>query len=192
MQAKPYTPKFEDNEFRCNTSHYKINAGDKAFIYAYIRKNACSSFKSLINRRPHPSFLLRRLFGYTRGRRLSINDGIAYFRTSKYEATSKRGHTNIFVYRDPLSRFVSIFLNKFVDQNGAIDISNNYENIFGKTVHDSNFIDFIEYSNIDFSRLDCHLWPQKSHLWDLNYLAIPQSNLLELMRDLIGTNTNLH
>ncbi|MEE3240626.1 MAG: sulfotransferase family 2 domain-containing protein [Pseudomonadota bacterium] len=185
-----YSPNFFENQFRCPTKHYEIKVAGKRLLYAYIRKNACTSFKGLINRKLHPRFVVKQIILGNRKGRYDIGGNMKYY-SVKNNAQFKIDTYDeiIFVHRDPVSRFISVFTNKFIDNVGAEGIKNNFETLMNISFEEATFNDFMNYSKNEFSELDCHMWPQKSHLWDIDYsLPIPIDDLASVMSNSIGKN----
>lgn len=183
-----YLPTFEPGEFRCPTTHYRIEIGGRKILYAYIRKNACTAFKMMINRELHPAYVDNAALGREPKDRYNINGNMRYFAvTPKALAADPSFDASIFVHRDPVARFVSVYTNKFIDVSGADDIRRNYEALTGQSFDQASFQDFVRYAAADFARLDCHLWPQKAHLWPMPYSApVAIANLEAGMAALIG------
>ena len=183
-----YTPTFATNEFWKPSPHYSITIGGKRILYAYIRKNACTAFKQLINRRLHPLYAIKSALGQEKHDRYHIQGNMKYF------ALPRKGDVDlahydeiIFVYREPVDRFVSIFTNKFVDDDNNADIRTNFEGLTGIDLEHATFRDFMLYAQNDFSSLDCHLAPQKSHLRKIPYSRpIGLGQLSSTMTELIG------
>lgn len=67
----------------------------------------------------------------------------------------------LFVYRDPVERFIAVFINKFIDERGFKGIRTNFEQLTQKPFEQASFGDFVHYAQADFHKLDCHLHPQK-------------------------------
>lgn len=183
-----YQVSFAENEFRCITGHYSIEIGGKRILYAYIRKNACTTFKNMINRNTHPLFKAMRMIGLERNALDHIDGNMKYSKKwlrpwtdfSKYDDT-------VFVYRDPVQRAISVYTNKFVDQSGIKMIRLNYETRTGKSFEEASFNDFVSYMDDNFADIDCHLWPQKSHLWEIEYSRpVKIQNLKDEMSTILG------
>lgn len=167
-----YTPTFEPGEYRCPTTHYRIEIDGRKILYAYIRKNACTAFKMMINRDLHPAYVANAALGREPKDRYNINGNMRYFAvTPKALAADPVYDASVFVHRDPVARFVSVYTNKFIDVSGADDIRRNYEALTGLSFEQATFDDFMRYAGNDFAKLDCHLWPQKAHLWPIVYTA---------------------
>ena len=186
-----YRPVFADNDFRTPNSHYEVRIGGKRLLYTYIRKNACSSFKRIINRKPHPKYFVKNMLGREEHGRNHISGNMKYYlRQNDADLKIDKYDETVFVYRDPVERFISVFTNKFIDnfdKPTAADIRANFEKLSNMPAGDATFIDFIKYSENDFSLLDCHLWPQKSHLWEIDYsLPISIERLQDEMSECIG------
>ncbi|MBK5945381.1 hypothetical protein CCR83_02690 [Rhodobacter veldkampii DSM 11550] len=147
-----YRPIYEEDEFYCNQLHFSIpNDDGKKVFYTYIRKNACSAFKLLMRQRSNAS-----------GPR-----GEFEFRVDPN--TDSWDHS-LFIYRDPFDRTVSTYFNKFVDRKGNEDIFSNFSIITSRDPVTASFRDFVNYlTSASFSKLDPHVWPQKSHLADITY-----------------------
>lgn len=182
-----FKPTFAPNEFRSPAQHFCISIDGRQIAYCYIRKNACTAFKYFMS--GNPSILLR-LKKFLGRRKYNDPDNIVNIR---HLSIAQNAFNNsdycetIFVYRDPVERAIATYLNKFVDKKGAADILRNFEVITGGDPDSASFRNFLEYASFDFSLLDCHLWPQKSHLWDIEYTsAIDIRALLDEMTRLVG------
>lgn len=139
-----YKPTFQASEFHKPSRHYEIDINGSKILVAHIRKNASTALKNLHR---------------------NENSKIIKAKKGDSEKYSRR----IFIYRDPLDRFISAFLNKFVNDSQAADIKRNFLELTSLQIEAMKFTDYIDYSHNDFSKLDCHLRTQKSHLWKLEY-----------------------
>ena len=184
-----YTPSFAAGEFWKPSPHYNITIGGRRILYAYIRKNACTAFKRLINRRLHPTYAIKKALGQEKNDRYHIQGNMKYFALPrKGDVDLSRYDETIFVYRDPVERFVSVFTNKFVDDDNNADIRTNFESLTGIDLEHATFRDFMRYAQNDFNSLDCHLAPQKSHLRNIPYSRpIALDQLSSTMTEFIGT-----
>lgn len=165
--------------------------GGKKLLYAYIRKNASSTFRAYINQKTHPKYLLdpknilKKLMGMDLKNRNHIDGNMKYFRHSWSKTVKGDSYDAIiFVYRDPLERLLSTFKNKFIDDIYASGIQRNFEELTGCEAEQATFTSFVEYTYNDFSRLNPHVTPQKSALWELNYTPIKPSHLNKVMREI--------
>ncbi|TCP58409.1 sulfotransferase family protein [Rhodovulum bhavnagarense] len=170
-----FTPNFTPSEFRRPTTHYMIEANGQRILYAYIRKNACTSFRRFI-----AGHSLRGMIAPGKLPDLDISAA----RVPRPGPTERLDlilsfDRRIFIYRDPVDRFISTFANKFIDNSAARDIQNKFKKYTGIEVEDATFLDFLRYAQQDFRYLDCHLWPQKSHLWDIPYTDAIELNFLK-------------
>jgi len=157
-----YKPSFKTDEFHKPSRHYEVGINGGTLLIAHIRKNASSALK-IFHQNENSKIIKAK------------------------QRNSKNYSHKIFFYRDPLTRFLSIFLNKFVNNSYARDIKKNYLELNRKSIEAMRFIDFVEYSKNDFSQLDCHFRPQKSHLWEIEYDSpININNLHDSMSRLIG------
>lgn len=182
-----YRPQFAPDEFRARSYHYRIEIGGKRLLYCYIRKNACSAFKRLIARRMPAKYWVRAALRGSFADRYEIEGGLNGFALPMQRVVDPAAYDHIvFVTRDPAERFVSAYLNKFVDVSGADRIGQKYEAATGAAFDDARMVDFMGWSRMGFDRLDPHLWPQKAHLWDLPYTAVPITGLQAGMARLIG------
>lgn len=183
-----YTPNFCSGEFHKPTGHYHIETDGTKILYAYIRKNGCTAFKKLINRNTHPKYKIKSILGLERNKKEHIEGNMKYYRVSRLDPECLADYDHVmFVYRDPVDRFISTYINKFIDQNGAEDIKNNYEFCTGKSFVSASMKDFVEYALKDFKDLDVHLWPQKSNLADVSYSTpVPLAGLQSTMSEIVG------
>jgi len=166
-----YRPEFQNSEFRRNKRHYLIpNEENKVVFYTYIRKNACSSFKSVMSKKAQSGELGK------------LSD-LKKFRASPHSLVWDHA---IFIYRDPFERAVSTFVNKFVDNQGNRDIFANFKAQTGKNPATATFRDFTKYLEAPFELLDPHAWPQKSHLAEIEYThAIDIKHLSSTMAEIL-------
>ena len=191
MSIKLYKPEFDTNEFRKPMRHFEITSesGEK-IIYAYIRKNACTAFRKFINRKTHPKYVMSKLMLINHFPRDHIRGNMRYFarRMSDSQPYNKK---RIFVYRDPIDRVISFYVNKLVEKKTAIDSINNYNKLMGKDAGDCKIANLVEYIASDLALLDVHLIPQKSHLYRCSYQAIRIDELTSIMVDILGKELGL-
>ena len=159
------------------TTHFALpNECGKHILYTYIRKNACSSFKR------HMDF---RVIDKTGG-------GLAKYKEFKIDAKNynwREFDVRIFVYRDPVDRVISAFVNKFVEGRGASDIIEKTLTAGSAGLKEFTFEDFCKHiiAAHDFRSLDPHLWPQAAHLLDVEYThQIPIGRLYEQMSEILA------
>ncbi|MES0823831.1 sulfotransferase family 2 domain-containing protein [Ruegeria sp. SCP11] len=176
-----YTPQFSSSEFRSLANHYRIRGKRVDVNYAYIRKNACTAFKRLINDKTHPRYFLSRLVGRNIYGHFHIKGNMAYHQAKLEDGQDATGALNLFVYRNPLDRFISVYLNKFVRREYASDILSNYRTITGLDPDAATIFDFLAYAEFEMKDLDCHMYPQKAHLYEIEYLAVEMGNLRDSM-----------
>lgn len=150
-----------DNRFSLfsrGRTHLTFDLGGVRIAYAYIRKNACSTFKRAV--------------------------GMPDTRIEGVEAAfpfDRRHDVAIFVYRDPVERLVSLYKSKILEQRNAIDIQRIYRETMGE--EPSGFDRFVDFCILG---IDPHSWTQASHLRRLKYLAIPMHELHTEMVRLVG------
>ncbi|MBD3666226.1 sulfotransferase family 2 domain-containing protein [Sulfitobacter aestuariivivens] len=163
-----YRPVFGATEFRRRNMHYLLpNEEGKAFLYTYIRKNACTSFKMLMMDR----------VGAKAPRSL---EKIRKFRTP---VGFRDWDQALLVYRDPVDRAISAFTNKFIDGSGNVDIFRSFEALTGKDAASATFRDYLSYTRNPFSKLDPHTWPQKAHLMDGEYsIVVEMKEISKVMK----------
>lgn len=139
--------------------HYTIAVGEQTLAYCYIRKNACSAFKSwMLAESPHSQEKDESALQFlNRHHKASLSD----VRTSAFR---------VCVLRDPLARVVSAYRNKFIQQSGHADIFANYGRITGRSPQSASFADFVQaYLSRPFEELDPHMWSQAAHLLPVRY-----------------------
>jgi hypothetical protein len=183
-----YTPLFSPLEFRSPSRHFCISMDKKRVAYCYIRKNACTSFKYLLSRKPTIAIRVKKAIGLKNYNDRDHLANIKHLLIRKDNYKNGDYHETIFVYRNPVDRAISTYLNKFVASSGAADIHRNYRSVMARNPENATFLDFLMYAGHDFSDIDCHLWPQKAHLWDIEYSrAIDINSLYDEMTELIGS-----
>lgn len=149
-----FKPEFSSAEFRRPQGQYLIrNEETGHLLYTYIRKNACSSFKALM---------------LDRAREKS---GSEMARLAEFLCADPQEYasSSVFIYRDPVERLVSAFVNKFVQISGNKDVFNNFEERTGNKAETATFREVVDYVGGGFPGIDPHFWPQKSHLADIEY-----------------------
>jgi len=153
------------------TLHLQFTALDKTVVYCYIRKNACSAFKKMLC--DSSEF---------RQHRLALQTDLKFL--LQYHSVSARGDISnvdhrIFVYRDPITRIVALFINKFIVRSSNSDIFLNYKSVMKKDPGEVTFRDFVyHYLGQTQTILDPHCLSQCRHLWPVFYTeAIPIERL---------------
>lgn len=153
-----------DNRFTLGKGrrHLTLTLGGKRILYAYIRKNGCSCFKSVIG--GDPDMPVSALPSEARS---------GYFR--HYDA-------KIFVWRDPEERLISLYRNKILERRNADDLVSRYWQVMGEPP--STFERFAVFAMTD---ADPHLVPQRQHLRRIRYThAIELRSLHKSMVRLVG------
>lgn len=150
--------------------HYWFTVNDQRFVYCYIRKNACSTFKNFILGTSHETY------------DWGGDDNLAFLQTHHGVPTAgdiRADDISFFVYRDPWDRLVSLYLNKFVVRPEGADIAIAYQKWTGQDGRAASFSDFIQtYCSAPFKKKDPHIRPQAKHLFDINYThAVPMKGL---------------
>lgn len=179
-------PRFAPDAFRSYGPHYLIEADGHKFVYAYIRKNACSAFKTMMNQRLHPGYIRDRLLRRNRYPRRHILGNMSYRKVEMRDGAPIEGVPHLFVYRDPLDRFISAYLNKFVYRDGAEDFLRGYAEITGKDPAAATIFDVMAYASHPFSRIDRHLHPQSGHLYEVPYRALDIRTLRADIEPFVG------
>jgi hypothetical protein len=157
--------------------HFVIDIGGTTLAYCYIRKNACTAFKSL----------------FVQESRHQFHEGgdVLAFMQEHHRARLpdiKSADARVCVVRDPADRVASTFRNKFIQQVGNRDIFASYQAVTGRDPQDATFTqlvtDYLQHSG----PLDPHVWSQMGHLAPVFYeYAIPIQDLETEMANLIGT-----
>ena len=156
--------------------HLAFEVGGRSVVYAYIRKNACTSFKK---------FLLVRA-GIT-----ELPEGTSAIRVlsdqfrAEYLRDFVEADRTLFVHRDPIDRAVSLYKNKFVQSREAVDIHRDYEEVLGEPAAEATFRAFVlRY----LPRAgDPHTRSQRSHLYPSVYTdAVPIESLNDALRDILS------
>jgi hypothetical protein len=111
-----------------------------------------------------------------------------HFHAAGKRAALEACDDRIFVYRDPLQRAVSVFVDKFVVRNGNRDIFVNFQSVSGIQPDAATFDLFVlEYLSKSPLYIDPHCIGQSHHLLPLLYTeAIPLASLSKSMRRIIG------
>lgn len=153
-----------DNRFRFvkGHRHLTLSLGGMNILYAYIRKNGCSSFKSALSR--NLNVPASQVFRHARAKPFGFYDA------------------KIFVWRDPEDRLISLYRNKILDRQYADDMIARYWATMGEAP--SSFERFALFAT---TNADPHLLPQMQHLRPIRYThAIELCNLHLAMVGLVG------
>lgn len=188
---KIYRPQFELGEYRRPTPHFKVAVGSNRLCYAYIPKNACSAFKQMLGERRHFKFIIESAISKAPGGQFDIGGNLRHFKVSRRRVERPDSPmTNVFVYRDPLERVISVFINKFIDTGFSDIITNKVQNALGADINDVTYRKFLTYLEADFDKVDAHLVPQKAHLFEAEYIPLKMSELQQQMAALIGEQSS--
>ena len=169
--------------YRGGGSHFTFEYNSSRFVYVYIRKNGCTSFKrflSYINTNQHESELAIQSLQ----KQCSVS----------WQWQINRAQEVIAVVRDPVDRVCSLFRNKFIQCDGARDIQVNFERLCNIEPSHATFKNFVEdylsilvLSNDRGSSLDPHCHAQVEHFWPIRYTRVfPIEHLGENAIQLFG------
>ncbi|WP_226783039.1 sulfotransferase family 2 domain-containing protein [Oceaniglobus trochenteri] len=174
-----YTPAFSADEPRVKTHQYLLpDAGGRRILYTYIRKNGCSAFKNYILANA--------------GLKSLSDPGISKYRVKRTPGEADAPDLSIFVYRDPLKRLVSAYVNKFVVQAGAKDVFAVYTKHTGRDPQEASFLDVLTYLELGIEKMDPHFWPQKAHLLTIPYThPIPLEDMSAEMSRILGQQNTI-
>lgn len=160
--------------------HFRIRINNQRIAYCMIRKNASSAFRELFRHHsPHRTALT------------GPDDMHAFMkRHHKIGPGKDLGDfdCSIFVYRDPFSRIVSAYKNKFIMQSGNERLFQSFQRQTGIDPNAASFSDLVQhYLKDGFAGIDAHLVPQRFHLRPARYThAIHISSLHGQMAALLG------
>jgi len=155
--------------------HLAFEVKGRRIVYAYIRKNACTAFKRyLVDRAPAtPS---------QEGKAEILI--LKHYYTADFHRDFSTADRTVFVHRDPIDRAVSLYKNKFIEQQGAVDIHRDYEQVVGASASEATFEQFV-LRYLPAAR-DPHARTQRSHLHPAVYSdAVPMESLYDCMRELL-------
>lgn len=149
-------------EPRRGRAHYLLRLGHRSFAYAYIRKNACTTFKQL--------FIALSPQRWNAGSETELAFMNRYHRARAPQIAA--ADYRICVLRDPVERAVSTYRNKFIQRSGHEDIFRSYEQVTGQNPEEASFADFVQrYLSQPLELLDPHVLPQAAHLGPFRYDA---------------------
>lgn len=169
----------KSNKNKQEKLHLKFEINKYIYVYAYIRKNACTAFKNLIC---NLSEYKKHGEGTSRINYLSKHHGIVSVKEIE------KSDFTLFVYRDPIERILSLYKNKFIVRSKNKDIFYNYQKVTGNNPEESTFCNFVKsYLTKSHSLIDLHCHSQASHLLPIFYThAIPINKLSSCMQKIIG------
>ena len=158
-------------------THYRLPISGRSIVYCYIRKNACTAFKTLclgetgIPLRPGQSAI-----GFMAEHCTASTEDIA---AAEYR---------ICVLRDPRDRIASLFRNKFIQREGHEDVFASYLERTRRDPETASLRDVLTfYLSGASTELDPHFHRQRSHLLPVCYNASVMMDALEgMMRQVIG------
>lgn len=165
-------------------SHFGLKIGNVDVAYCYIRKNGCSSWKTVfVERSPHPYD--KKEFPNP------IGFMVRYHKVDTTEALAKFP-TRVVVLRDPVFRVISGFLNQYV-----LRLDRKMDNLHGlvaaecdRPAEEVNFNIFVQsyLRNATHSTLNEHFWAQAWHLAPIPYTDIwPIEQMHARATRLLGT-----
>ncbi len=167
-------------------THFILNLNGLSLVYCHIRKNACTSFKSLFyEHSPHKT----KLANYPTGIRF-LNQN---HRVKDVDIITSADES-IFVYRDPVKRLVSVFKNKFIQRRNGQELFSRYAEVSGEDPEEASFTDFITNYCVahipEGHRIDPHCLPQSDHLLPIEYTRpIAIGDLHAVMTEIVGAPT---
>jgi len=146
-----------------------------SIAYCHIRKCGCTSIKKFV-----------------RGEVSTSSNWLEY--ASQNKITKKQAITydfSVFVYRDPIERVISGFVNKFIQQSGNDAVLESIRRALSKEPMMCTLNEFIEkyltLLHTDKTRVDQHFHPIAWHLYPITYTnAIELKNLKHEMASIIG------
>lgn len=160
-------------------SHFKFAVNDKRFVYCRIRKNGCSAIQQfIVKTSPH--------------RESDRGGGFAFLRRHHAVRSKKAlisADHRILVFRDPVDRIRSLFVNKFIQRRAFADIFKSFKAVTGMDPETVTFPDFVlnYVSRLGEVPLDPHVWPQHWHLCNIVYdLVFPLCDMSEKMAEIVG------
>lgn len=160
-------------------THFSFLSGGKRHAFCRIRKNGCSALQRfIIETSPH--------------RKSDGARGLAFlqrFHSVRSRRALETADSRILVYRDPVDRTRSLYVNKFVQKKDNIDIFGSYRDVTGREPETASLEEFVfsYVSRLEIEKLDPHVWPQNWHLANVVYDRVfPLSQLHDGMRPLIG------
>jgi len=168
--------------------HFWFEFAGRRFVYAYIYKNACTSFKNfIVDNSPF------RQADVPKQQRI---DFLAKHHRVRCVADLRDTDYLLFVYRDPIQRFASLYKNKFIVRDGNIGVFRNIRELGGMDPDSMSARDLLdrflaEHLDRRDRRLhpvvDHHFLPQRMCIGRLNYAAaILMEDLYPSMASLIG------
>lgn len=147
---------------RRGRAHYVIRVGELTLAYAYIRKNACSTFKQV--------FIGLSLHSWNTGTETELEFMNSHHRAKRHQIAT--ADYRICILRDPVERAVSTYRNKFIQRSYHGGIFASYEKITGQNPEEASFADFVQrYLTQPPVLLDQHVLPQAAHLRPFSYNA---------------------
>ena len=173
--ARLWSRVLRDRHYR-GPLHFAFEVSGRRVVYAYIRKNACTSFKR---------FLLAHAGASEMPQGVKPIWVISDRFRAEYLRDFVRADRTMFVHRDPIDRIVSLYKNKFIQGRKAIDIHREYEDVTGETADEATFETFV-LRYLPAAR-DPHTWSQRSHLYPSVYTdAVPIESLNDALRDILS------
>lgn len=158
-------------------AHYYWNSSDGTSIcYSYIRKNACSAFKLLLQEE-----VVHCTSWQDASKALQCQ--------SLHQAAAS--DIRLFVYRDPIERIVSGYINKCIQMSGNADVASSIKRSTGLIVDEISFDQFVNLYLVNVldspDSVDAHFHPMQWHLLPMEYnCAVPIEVLEQAMKSILG------
>ena len=163
-------------------THFSFTLNGVDYAFAYIRKNGCSAVTRMIAELS------------PRAKKIA-NFPNRYDFLRKHHKTPPAGRcgepTFFFVYRDPIERLASLYVNKLVVRSGNAGVIRDVASKLGGDPYDLTFDDFaLAYVCAHHPDVDKHCLAQSAHLRPVGYAAaIPLSDLRGGAGRLFGAET---
>ncbi len=138
------------------TTHFGLVVDGRTIAYAYIRKNACTTFKAMFEAlsRFEEDTALKLMMRHHRIKSRKV----------------RKADLRLCVLRHPEDRIRSLYRNKFIQRNGCQDLFSSYARVTGRDPMAASYRDFVTlYLSRPLPTLDPHARTQMSCLMPVRY-----------------------
>jgi len=153
--------------FERGAPHFTFEIAEETFIYAYLRKNGCTSFKTFLLE----EYNIEYKDELDKINQITLQCGVT---KQNYDENAK----TLLILRDPIVRICSLFRNKFIESPQSSYLPQRYATLAAQDPDRITFRQFVQSYLFPCLRdqhndlLDPHCLPQAVQMWPIHYSNI--------------------